>query len=252
MRKEEKGFVGLKFLFDEDLILDLDSLFLGKEKLKSNSPQYMFLGTKLRDVEKELGCLKSVLKRLLILEGEINSVFDLMAGCGFSARMFEKYLPLSHLFLNDLDEGCYRILKTNFLDAWVFQNDLLSLGQIKNVDLAFVDFNSFTITTKNVDYWSSVFDNTLKRVKWLLLTDSACYGFKFGNLNSYGVSSPKEYYEKVGEVFRSKFGWNLVGLSKFSNAALLLFSRKNLPFEEMPGENIHIKRIGKTKGIFDC
>lgn len=152
------------------------------------------------------------------------------------------------LFLNDLDPDCVQILKDNFKDptqAEIFQGDARNLIW-RDVDLVFIDFNSFTI--KSLNEWAPVLSDAAKHSKDLIVTDSASYGFNLGNLKHYGCKDQREYYEKVSTIFEEKFSVILARVSMFDCAALLHFTKsREGSFDFIVPEKIPMRMLEKRR-----
>ena len=187
------------------------------------TPQVQFISNHWYDIVKEVKAINYCCGYMQ----NINSIIDVMAGCGFSASVFTYHYPLALLKLNDLSEDCYRILKNNFPKSNCYNMDANKVIQ-KPVDMAFVDFNNFTL--KHIEKWEELWKRIRKFVnKYLMLTDSACYGFKFGNLNKcYQLVSKEAYYELLGKQLYKKIHMHLNIVVSFGNAAVLVFSHTKL------------------------
>ena len=207
-------------IYFEGISLEIDEKYIKKsKKIKSDTAQIDFLkGNHFSDIQKECYAIKEMTKTLS--KFKIKKVSDLMAGCGFSGKILEKYLE-SELHLNDLSPICCDILLENFPSTVVTNTDVFLIPKSFLGDLVFIDFNNFTLN--KVEYWEPL----LRQIKseYLMITDSACYGFKFGNLKAYGCSTKLCYYKLLGRYFEKK-GWDLHRVIIFGPAALVLFTRK--------------------------
>lgn len=197
-----------------------------QKKISDLTPQLSFVRTHKSDIEKELGALTSCVKDCCA----INTIYDVMAGSGFSGKIFETLFPKAQLVLNDLDPTCASYLKRNFPTAEVFQTYAEKVQYSKIPDILFIDFNAFTLL--HFEKWRPTFQ-WVKALepRFLLFTDSASYGFKFGNKNlaSYGVSSTEAYYHKVGESLHHQTGYSLISCCNFGNASILRAEQKERP-----------------------
>jgi len=219
----------LKIIFDNDLTINIVDDVFQKQNIIDSTPQTDFLRSHFKDIMKEMGALKSILGTM-----KAKTVFDLMAGCGFSGKMIEKICQPDRMLLNDFDPDCFAILEKNFDQPGVdiFQGDIFEFIW-KESDLTFIDFNSFTLN--KIDQWSDVLRGAADYSDKLIITDSACYGFKMGNLKSYGCKTEKDYYFKTSWIFEKEFKAYLTMVCHFGPAALLLFDRvkrSNLKFIE--------------------
>jgi len=241
----------LKVTFD-DLSLILDVSWEGR-KISFSTPQWAFLeGYHFYDLQCELYSIRECCKFFISRFGVSNGVMDVMAGCGFSGRLFQKYLNPSRLLLNDSDNICFRILSENFLHCDIRMDDFryLLLNNQTSADVVFVDFNSFTILDL-CKYWRA-FQTIRGKSRSLWLTDSAPYGFRFGNLDIYGCRTPMDYYNMVDQEMRP-LGFQLCAVSEFYNqaAALLVFIRDDESFDDvifLDGGRLTVNR--SKKGAF--
>jgi len=188
------------------------SLKDARENINDATPQHQFLGSHLSDIRKELGAWRGVLENL----EDVSSLFDAMAGCGFSARVFEQVFPGVPIRLNDLDPACSHILTANFPESDVCSKDVRQL-EFDGSDLVFIDFNSMTM--RKWGFWGETILKAAEASRILVITDSACYGFHMGNLKAYGVESPHDYYRLYNERIPGK---NVSMVADFGNAALVV------------------------------
>lgn len=97
-------------------------------------------------------------------------------------------------------------------------------------NLISVDFNSFTL--KRSDRWKGTLRRLSSLCHYLLIADSACYGFRMGNLQSYGVASPLAYYQLLEREMRLPGKW-LTRFCSFGNAALVMWEDRKREMEEV-------------------
>lgn len=181
----------------------------------------------------------------------IKGIFDLMAGSGFSGKIFQIRFPNAQLLLNDLSEDCANSLIENFQNARI-QNTFAHLVQSDfSADLVFIDFNNLTMM--RFDDWKEVFDTVYKwNPKYYMYTDSACYGFKFvKNLTAYGVETKEQYYEKVvAPRLLKDYGWYIHRVCIFGNAALILCSKEKIKSIRFMNYSPIIYTIYDSEGLF--
>lgn len=210
--------------------------------INSNTPQVDFLKNHKSDIEKEMGAIKSLCLYLHKSDYPTDSIWDLMAGCGFSVRIFEKYLNPISMILNDMDPSCADQLKRNIIDKskTITSYDFFEFPFPVSLspDLTFIDFNNFTL--RKMDQW----DRGLKNIKspLLTLTDSACYGFKFGNLKKYGFKSEMEYYSALSHEMSKRYGYGVEIVFPFGPACVVLLVR-NKTFKRIQCESSEPIRI---------
>lgn len=187
--------------------------------ITDTTPQINFLKSHKADIEKECGAVMA-LSQYLKKHANIQSYFDAMAGCGFTCTIVKDQLKLEKLYCNDLDPLCCEILRTNFPKDQITNENFFELKYPKGIDITSVDFNNFTL--KRVDFWKS----GLEKIDspYLVFADSACFGFKFGDVNfkSYGISCVEDYYQKLSDWLFDFMGYSVHCVFPFGNAALVL------------------------------
>lgn len=194
------------------------------ETIKADTPQTSFVRSHKSDIEKEMGAIWAITEGLLI-----RSIWDVMAGSGFSGKILQKRFPGVDLHLNDLSEVCVDCLNANFKKEYLLAQ--ISQGYAHEVkanfkpDMIFADFNDFTL--RKMDNWRAVFEAAVKQdPSYFMFTDSASYGFKFKkNLAAYGVDTPEEYYQHLEYVLYEEYELLIDRVCIFGNAALVLTSR---------------------------
>lgn len=208
------------FKFDEIIlkITETDN----NETINSNTPQINFLKKHKSDIEKEMGAIKNLCLHLKKSKYNVKSVCDIMAGCGFSVKIFEKYLNPTNMILNDMDSSCVDQLKRNIIDKrkTITSYDFFKFpfNKFHTPDLTFIDFNNFTL--RRIDQWDDGFKNIKSPI--LSLTDSACYGFKFGNLKKYGFESEMEYYHALSNEMQKRYSYGIKAIFPYGPACVIL------------------------------
>lgn len=217
----------------------------------SNSQlDYLFQKSYLNnDLPWKLVALKSALEH--VDSSEIRIVLDAMAGCGLTGVVMACVLKPSLLVLNDIDKDCHRVLEYNFgrtfrgIPVRTYNKDIRDFRG-KQRELVYFDFNKFTINS--LSDWEQALRRQAVFAEYLLFTDSAQYGFKFPkNLESYGVSSPTEYYEKLSQALHNRVGLRISAVSMAPKVAIVvahkahedgikfLHNRDKLPLEIVGG-----------------
>ena len=187
-----------------------------RKKITSQTGQAAFVKSHYADILKESSALKQVVSKLK----NVETIADAMAGCGFSVAVLKSVFPDSKLILNDWDKQCYENLKLNFPESSIANEDINKWELWGKVDLLFIDFNNFTL--KRIDDWKPTILRLSEKCKNLIITDSACFGFRMGNLKTYGVETPAQYYGLLEKELGLKEK-SLTHFSIFGNAALVLF-----------------------------
>lgn len=188
-----------------------------QKKISDNPPHYSVLKKRIKEVQKDMSALQHILKNV-----HCNSIVDALGGCGFSGALLSFLFPKAQLIFNDLDPICCKILQLNFPSNIVENQNILN-WDFPSADLIWIDFNNFTLN--RLDIWKSVFDHTYTKCKYLLFTDSACYGFSLGNLEKcYGVQNPIEYYQLLNKQL-AYTGKTIKKVMIFGGAALVLMEQ---------------------------
>lgn len=189
------------------------------------------------DIVRKLGALNSIFSRL----PRPSSVVDSMAGLGFTACVLLNHWKGVRLFLNDKNEDCVKELRSNFgSSAELSCKDLFDWDP-PACDLALLDFNRFTV--KSIPYWRPVLKKFASASSRIVLSDSALYGVKFGNLSRYGVEDKTGYFELLRQKL-SFTGKQSMTVCEFGNAAEVLL-------EEGEGSLRFVKSVKLTVCIVD-
>jgi hypothetical protein len=205
-------------------------------------PHHQMLKKHIKDVGLEMGSLKTVIEDIFP-----KSIIDAFGGCGFSAAILNHTFPKAKLYLNDLDPTCSEVLKKNFPKAIVRNEDIVT-WDFPNVDLVWIDFNNFTL--KRLSQWTDVLIKAGNRSKILMFTDSACYGFKMGNLKAYEVSTPLNYYILLSQHLYPITKKYIRMVSMFGPAAVVRMENENGPIQMKNGVSpIKVHQI-KKEGLF--
>jgi len=237
----------LKITYDNDLVLNIPKLENLNQQISANIGQVFFIKSHNSDIRKEMGALKamSIYLKNNGFSLKEKTFMDVMAGCGFSGRIFNKYLFPEKIILNDLDSTCVSILRENYTDKEITNQNIFDID-FQGI-IPFIDFNNFTI--KKSLFWESVFAHI--KTDWALYTDSACYGFGMGNLKSYGVETEIEYYEKCVNPFISKYGFYVQAICNFGHASVILITKTKLSkIDIIPTLNITWKTEEIKTSIF--
>ena len=210
-------------------------------RIDSNTSQLAFVKKHSSDIGKEIGALYSILEKIK----DINIIFDVMAGSGFSGKVFQNVFPKSKLILNDMDKKCFTVLKNNFPNCTVYNSRAEDIEINKKIDLVFVDFNNFTLFRFKMGVWKLVMDRIhLIHPKYYLFTDSSCYQEKFGRFDRV------QYYEQLNKQLSKIYGLFISAVAMFGNAALVLLEYENKHFiHQVISEPIYL-RFKPFKGLF--
>ncbi len=223
------------FKFDRDLLLKIPETDNSVSR-SSHTAQIDFLKRNLSDLQKKIGAIKELTLHL----SSINYIWDLMAGCGFSGKVLKKYLAPDKILFNDLDSRCVKVLQENFPKIKVTEKDIFKFPfkRIETPDLTFIDFNTFTL--KKAQEWDGVFKKIESRI--LVITDSACFGFKFGNLKAYDCETQIDYYRKLSKYMWDHYHFGIQDIFPFGPACLVLMykAERSTEIKEHSSDSIKI------------
>lgn len=202
-------------------------------------------GYRERTLPSKLVCLEAIKARMYALGG-YKSFAEPLAGVGLSARIF-RCKGLIHL--NDLDEGCQRILALNFPTEPTGQ-DALKMKMPK-VDVTFLDFNDFTMKRYLNGTYKAVVDRAMESSKkFVVINDCSIFYFRYG-ANSYEtytkllgepIVDTEAYFVVLRRFFRKNYpDWWLVEADYFRDTSFLLFSRNK--------ENLVVRYVKDPKPI---
>lgn len=174
-------------------------------------------------------CLESIRDRAFALGG-YKSYSDPMAGIGISAKVFG-WNALKVSTLNDLDEGCRKVLQHNFKQP--ITGDDIFTSKLDVADLVFLDFNDYTMKRAMGKYAPVVEKAAASAKKFLVINDCSPFYFRYGKssfkvyskLLGRKINSVEDYFKAVRPFYR-KFGFYLVQANYFSETSFLLLSRK--------------------------
>lgn len=181
----------------------------------------------------KMQCLANIKKAV----GDLESYFDIMAGLGFSARIFEA----DAMVLNDLCPKCSSVLDLNFIDK-VTSEDLFTMDWVDSYDMIFADFNNFTMKSYEQQYspiMESVFNSA---ERYVLLNDCSVFYLNYGpkSYKTYSkffkkpINDRHQYYAAAKEFFHEEFqDWWLTRIESFKEASFMLFEREDKPLYHM-------------------
>lgn len=200
-----------------------------------------------RDVAETCRTIDALLPGIPIPKGRPLRIVDGVARSGFWGGVFLSRWPDCGLILNETDSACIDILKTNFPEHQIESNDIYSWTPPPS-DILLLDFDDFTLRK------SAKHKEVLRRIapttKNLLVADNTCFGFKFGNLKHYGVTTEEQYYEKLNaEMLDCLGGKRMVAVSAFLNAAMIYYCDvPDSPITYIPPSPLPISRGGVVYG----
>lgn len=182
----------------------------------------------------KLGALRYLMTEAVAAK-DYSSYFEPMAGVGLAARLFNA----EDMILNDLDEGCQKVLKANFPNAKVYGKDAAT-GFFPVADMTFLDFNNYTLSkfARNDDLYGSMihraFDVTRR---FVIINDCSQFYFRYGakSYEKYSgmlgvkISTLSEYFEVLPAFYRQFYPeWCLIRVSHIGESSFQLFQRVSL------------------------
>jgi hypothetical protein len=190
-----------------------------------------------------------------ILGDDYKTYLDLMAGVGFSGKIF----GTDNMVLNDSNRDCYEILKDNF-SCTIRRDDASSFEFAVKYDFIFLDFNKYTICHYD-DWWKSISGAFNNSNKYVMITDSSPFGIKFpSNRKGYtnalrtDVNSFVDYVNGARTFYEAKYPkYKLLHVFYYHNCSLFLFERtkkkwKNAQLHKI-GKKVDIELINKGKEL---
>jgi hypothetical protein len=181
--------------------------------------------------------------------GAFPTIIDGIARAGFWAALFKYKWPDCVLHLNEKETKCNVVLKRNFPNVKITNNDV-TLWAPKKCDIAMLDFDNFTLRT--ISKWENILISWEKSCQHLLFVDSACFGFKFGNMKHYGIETDEAYYYLLNESLKKILNKRITVVSKFVNAATILLEESKTDKIKFvpPSSDIFLSKGNKSKGLF--
>lgn len=198
-----------------------------------------------RDMAETCRTLNAICSLIPIPKNRNISVADGIARSGFWGCVFLEQWPDCDLVLNDEDEDCAKLLQENFPNTSIESYDLDEWNP-EYCDVIILDFDAFTL--RKLETHKKAIVKASNKCDWLIIADSAPFGFKFGNLRHYGVETAEEYFELLDSKLESLLGKNVVGVSSFVNAAMVLFGNREVEksIEFLPPTDLFVSRGGKS------
>jgi len=176
-------------------------------------------------------------------------VVDAIARAGFWSAGFRNVWPNCQLHINEFEKECIPVLERNFPDDKITHFDIDK--KAVHCDLAFLDFDDFTLKKleqyfHRIISWSNI-------CKYFIIADSACFGFKFGNMKHYGIKTEEEYYFLLSDTLEAHIGKRVTVVSKFNNSAIVLFenpTRRKKDIKFIPPSFITLYKGKKLHGNY--
>jgi hypothetical protein len=177
-------------------------------------------------------------------------IVDGIARAGFWGALFRNKWPNCVLHLNEKETNCLDVLNRNFPNDKITNFDIENWAP-KKCDIAMLDFDDFTL--RKADKWKNILQSWEKSCTYLIIVDSACFGFKFGNLKHYGVDKEEGYYYALNNYFKKiSLNKRITTICKFTNAATLLLEKRGgitirfIP----PSTDLFLSKGDIQKGLF--
>jgi hypothetical protein len=179
-------------------------------------------------------CLDKVRRRIV---GRYESYFEPLGGVGVTARIFGAACE-SSVGLNELDDACLEILKHNFPDAVVYQQDMFKFAWSKKVDadLSFCDFNNYTLLKFEGVYNDVTHKLFAHSKKFVVIND--CSNFylnrgtksfaRYSQILGDNVDCFYGFYLALRDYYKRHFpDWTLRSVDRFYASSYLTFERDN-------------------------
>lgn len=193
-----------------------------------------------RDIAESCRTLDAICRHVPL---PVKRAADAVAKVGFWAAVFRNVWPEVELILNERDREARQILRNNF-PVTIHRADPKEWAPPCEVDMMLFDTDHFTL--KTVDEWGDTLARWSGLCSYLVVSDGACFGFKFGNLSRYNVESPGDYYCLLGRSLHQVTGKHLTHVCKFENAANVLLGPEKLgPIQFIPPSWMRMTRGGK-------
>jgi hypothetical protein len=201
-----------------------------------------------RDCAETCRNLDAVCDYISSKETDPLKIVDGIARAGFWAALFRYKWPDCKLHLNESDQSCLPVLKRNFPKDTITSFDICKWAP-ESCDLVMLDFDDFTLKKFHSKRWDGVLTAWDKVCsKYIIVADSACFGFKFGNMKHYGITDEKEYYYLLREYAKDYMEKQLTTVSKFGNSAIVLFEnvKKEKDIKFLPPSSIPLRMGDKV------
>jgi hypothetical protein len=203
-----------------------------------------------RDVAETCRTLDAVCN--CITTKDTPAIVDGIARAGFWGAVFRNKWPHCSLHLNERKVNCLSVLERNFPDDTITSFDITSWTPRK-CDVVLLDFDHFTLRILNE--WESVLMAWEKSCTHFIIADGACFGFKFGNMRHYGITTEEEYYYLLNDALKKIINKRITVVSKFINAATILLedtASDKIKFVP-PSSQLFLSKGNKSqlKGFFD-
>jgi hypothetical protein len=200
-----------------------------------------------RDMAETCRTLDAVCNYIPVKDSPI--IVDGIARAGFWGALFRNKWPNCILHLNEKEKNCLDVLKRNFPNDKI-TNFNIEKWAPKKCDIAMLDFDDFTL--HKADKWKSILQAWEKSCTYLIIVDSACFGFKFGNLRHYGKIDEKDYYYLLNKYFKSiSLNKRVTTVCKFTNAATILLKEKKVSKIKFisPSSDLFLSKGDVPKGL---
>lgn len=178
-------------------------------------------------------------------------IVDAIARSGFWSAVFRNKWEDCILHLNEAHKECLPALQRNFPNDKITSLDIRKWSPKNPCDLSILDFDYFTLMKFHSDKMEAMVSSWDRATsKYVIIGDGACFGFKFGNMKHYKIKDEKEYYYLVREELRKYMSKRLTVVSKFNNAAMLLFenTRRTNDIIFLPPTNLALSKGNKAYG----
>lgn len=176
-------------------------------------------------------CLSAVYEKI---KGQFHTFYEPMGGVGVTASIFTQSGESG--IVNELDPECVEVIRKNFPNFEVHNEDMNEFEPDSEYDCAFLDFNNFTLK-KFVD--GGVFNEVTNRTfeyseKYVIINDCSPFylsrGAKsfevYSRILEETITDMDGYYTALRNFYHGAFPeWNLEFVERFYQSGYLVFKK---------------------------
>jgi hypothetical protein len=210
------------------------------QKMDGKTSYLNRFATKLKKKGYVNGALSLKMQCLLNLDKvafDYHSYFDIMAGLGLTARIFEA----DQMFLNEIDEPCKNVLANNFpfttenRGATIFGKDIFGDEMLWAAsDMIFADWNNFTYKRYQKEY-RPVMDTVFAcALKYVIINDCTPFFFRYGKrsfdvytkMTGVPIESTEGYFQYMRCFYKAAYPeWLLTDVEYFRESSFMLLRK---------------------------
>jgi hypothetical protein len=177
-------------------------------------------------------CLNQVQRRIT---GAYHSYFEPLGGVGVTARIFSRGLEPNQISLNELDSACLDVLRANFPQATLYQEDMFKFPWERKHDTIFCDFNNYTLL-KFLGVYNDVTKNLFAHAsRYVVINDCSVFYLnrgaksfaRYSEILGETVTNYDEFFPALQRFYANRFpDWTLKSVDRFYASSYLLFEKK--------------------------